>query len=121
VLSGELAFRVHFEGPAPAAEGLYWRGPVLWQTDGRRWSPGPGLAPVGPPGELLETARLIDYEVTLEPTDQRWWFALDLPVSTPEGARMSADHQLIALQTASTAQRYRVRSALEYRTGPLDR
>jgi transglutaminase-like putative cysteine protease len=120
VLSGELAFRVHFEGPAPAAEGLYWRGPVLWQTDGRRWSPGPGIAAVGPPDELLETARLIDYEVTLEPTDQRWWFALDLPVSTPEGARMSADHQLIALQTASTAQRYRVRSALEYRTGPLD-
>ena len=37
VLDGSLAFRVRFDGPIPQAERLYWRGPVAWNTDGRRW------------------------------------------------------------------------------------
>ena len=36
-LSDEVAFRVRFSGAQPSRDELYWRGPVLWTTDGRRW------------------------------------------------------------------------------------
>ncbi|MFB1488131.1 MULTISPECIES: DUF3488 and DUF4129 domain-containing transglutaminase family protein [unclassified Thiocapsa] len=120
VLNGELAFRARFDGMPPAADQLYWRGPVLWETDGRRWSVGKDIAGTGPAGALLQTARQIDYEVTLEPTDQRWLFALDLPNSVPEEAFLSPDHQLIARQAVSAVKRYRVTSALDYRTAAPD-
>jgi protein-glutamine gamma-glutamyltransferase len=120
VLNGELAFRARFEGTPPAADQLYWRGPVLWETDGRRWSVGEGITHSGPAGALLKTARPIDYEVTLEPTEQRWLFALDMPDSVPEGAFLSPDHQLIARQVVGAVKRYRVTSALDYRTAAPD-
>ena len=36
-LSGEIAFRVKFEGEPPPQKALYWRGPVLSAFDGRTW------------------------------------------------------------------------------------
>ena len=59
VESEEVAFRVQFDDAIPAASDLYWRGPVLWHTDGRMWRPlipaksrrisstGGGFEPVG--------------------------------------------------------------------------
>src|SRR5690606_35351958 len=38
-LSSAVAFRVQFEGQPPVGSRLYWRGPVLWYFDGRRWLP----------------------------------------------------------------------------------
>jgi transglutaminase-like putative cysteine protease len=120
VLNGALAFRARFDDTPPAADQLYWRGPVLWETDGRRWSVGKDTASADPAGALLQASRSIDYEVTLEPTDQRWLFALDMPDSVPDGAFISPDHQLIARQVVSAVKRYRVTSALDYRTASPD-
>ena len=39
VIDASLAFRARFSGPLPSQEALYWRGPVLWTSDGRRWLP----------------------------------------------------------------------------------
>ena len=39
-LSDEVAFRVVFETPPEKPSQLYWRGPVLWEFDGRTWHPG---------------------------------------------------------------------------------
>src|SRR5690606_3664816 len=36
--SDTVAFRVRFDGAPPPISGLYWRGPVLDQFDGRRWN-----------------------------------------------------------------------------------
>src|SRR6185312_8788564 len=36
-LSDAIAFRVDFRGPLPPRRALYWRGPVLWDFDGRTW------------------------------------------------------------------------------------
>ncbi len=83
------AFRVDFDGPVPDQSALYWRGPVLWYFDGSAWcrdnciitSTSPPL--IGVRGDI-DPARVrapIHYQVTLEPTDQHWLFALDLPVS----------------------------------------
>lgn len=120
VLNGELAFRVRFDDAPPAADQLYWRGPVLWETDGRRWSPGTTPSDSAAPAQVLDPARPVSYEVTLEPTDQRWLFALDMPDSVPNGAFLSPDYQLISRQIISAAKRYRVTSALSYRTAQPD-
>ncbi|MFZ0790150.1 MAG: DUF3488 and DUF4129 domain-containing transglutaminase family protein [Chromatiaceae bacterium] len=115
VINGELAFRARFNRPPPGADQLYWRGPVLWQANARGWSPGIDPAVRGPTG-LLEANDPIDYEVVLEPSRQRWLFALDLPLGSPEGAWLSGDFQLLANAPLNKARRYRVRSALDYRT-----
>ena len=39
-LSDEVAFRVQFHSPPPKPQHLYWRGPVMWDFDGRTWTIG---------------------------------------------------------------------------------
>lgn len=116
VLSGELAFRVRFDGAAPRPDQLYWRGPVLWRSDGRRWVPGTlGL----PPPEARSLAESLAYTVTLEPSGQRWLFALDLPAQAPPNARITGDFQVLAERPVAESMRYRMESALSYHTGAL--
>ena len=55
-------------GPPPPPEQRYWRGPVLWQTDGRHWSAGMPAVETDVAGSG-DTAAL-NYEVTLEPTGE---------------------------------------------------
>jgi protein-glutamine gamma-glutamyltransferase len=116
VINGDLAFRAHFDRPPPAASRLYWRGLVLWEAGETGWAP--GLDPQYQPGDgRMERADgWIDYDVVLEPSGRRWMFALDLPGVRPPGSLLSADFQLLADQPLTTAKRYRMRSALDYRT-----
>ena len=120
--SDEVAFRVRFEGPMPPAAHLYWRGPVLWYTDGRRWDPLPN-APGNPWYRQVPTLQSlgtpISYTVTQEPNNERWLFALDLPTQFPDGAWISADYQLRLRRKLTSRQRYTLTSALQYRTGNL--
>jgi transglutaminase-like putative cysteine protease len=91
--SNEAAFRVRFDGPPPAQPQLYWRGPVLGAYDGRTWTrvtssprhrasggqqPGPSITSITVRGEPLR------YEVTLEPSNTRWLFALEMPQALPQ-------------------------------------
>ena len=49
-LSDAIAFRVDFQGEAPRRRTLYWRGPVLWDFDGRTWRMGsPPITDLPPP------------------------------------------------------------------------
>ncbi len=38
--SNKVAFRVDFKNEPPKQSQLYWRGPVLWHTDGKKWTRG---------------------------------------------------------------------------------
>src|SRR5262249_30940091 len=89
VLSEAIAFRAEFDGPPPASQVRYWRGPVLWDFDGRTWTAGPqSPGRFASPGAGSATYR---YSVVLEPHNQTWLFALELPASLPEDARYTAD------------------------------
>lgn len=79
--SDEIAFRVDFAGPVPERRERYWRAIVLTRFDGVEWSPGRRI-PAGSASEP-ERARQSSYTVTLEPHQQRWLVALDLPVAPP--------------------------------------
>ncbi len=116
VVNGELAFRVRFDSPPPGSNQLYWRGPVLWEMDGRRWTPGNPYSDGVESIALAEAASMIDYEVVLEPTKQRWLFALDMPVASPDDAHITPEFQVVSEQPVNALKRYRVSSALDYRT-----
>lgn len=116
VVSGEDAFHARFDKPLDiASERLYWRGPVLWQTDGRRWDPAPRGALTEGAGALEVLGERISYSVALEPTDQSWLFALDLPVLVPSDATVGPDFQVTAGKPIKDLRLYRVTSAPVYR------
>ncbi|MDR2874380.1 MAG: DUF3488 and transglutaminase-like domain-containing protein [Methylobacillus sp.] len=111
------AFRAEFSGKLPAADQLYWRGPVMWNFDGRTWRAGSHAYQLSP--EPLEVpANLVNYAVTLEPHNRPWLFALDVPMAAPPESILRNDHQLIVRRLVTTRMRYEVQSALSYRIQP---
>ncbi len=103
-----VAFRVEFDGfPPPPAE-RYWRGPVLWNTDGRTWQ-ATELAD-SPPPPLPRRGRQVEYAVTLEPHDQRWLFLLDIPNRLPDDATLMADYRVLTRKPVRERIRYQASS-----------
>jgi transglutaminase-like putative cysteine protease len=82
--STEVAFRVKFDGPLPPQPQLYWRGPVLGNYDGRTWTRVRDLAHGRPqPLSISVNGSPLHYEVTMEPSNARWLFALEIPQALP--------------------------------------
>lgn len=106
--SDAIAFRADFEGETPPPQLRYWRGPVLWDFDGRTWSIGPVfLVNFEPPQGGRATYR---YGVVLEPHNRHWMFALETPASLPERARMSFDGQVLSTSPVRSRIRYEMTS-----------
>ncbi|MFN2644227.1 MAG: DUF3488 and DUF4129 domain-containing transglutaminase family protein [Burkholderiales bacterium] len=103
-LSDAIAFRASFEGTPPPAVERYWRGPVLWDFDGRTWSSGAAHAVRFEPPE--RPGRSYRYSVVLEPHNRTWLFALEKAASVPPGARISFDGQLLAMTPVRSRVRY---------------
>jgi transglutaminase-like putative cysteine protease len=108
-LSDAVAFRVTFQGAAPPPNELYWRGPVMWHTDGRTWRSGKSAR-----SWRAQYAELqgdpVDYAITIEPHQQSWLFALEVPTTIPRGAQMTQDFQLRTSKPVHARKRYEVRS-----------
>jgi len=115
-LSGQIAFRVEFEGAAPPNSKLYWRGPVLWHFDGRRWSmASPRL---NLPEESLETrGEATKYTVTMEPSNRKSMLLLDMPTELPADTTLTRDYQALKKQPIRTRIRYQASSYLDYNLG----
>ena len=105
------AFRVEFLNQRPANNELYWRGPVLWNFDGRRWSTLHRGYRIIPPVQLPEASQhSIRYRVQLEPSERRWLYALDYPVIKPDDSRLTQGYQLYAKQPVTNPRTYTVTS-----------
>jgi len=111
-LSEEVAFRVVYNGPPPRQEQMYWRGPVLWDFDGRTWTPGRTARSIAP--EFSDLAQPIAYSVTLEPHNKTWLFALDLPDRISVPASLTHDFQILRREPLKARLRYEARSHLVY-------
>jgi transglutaminase-like putative cysteine protease len=104
VLSDAIAFRAAFEGEPPPHRELYWRGPVLWEFDGRTWKTGWGLTTQHRMPEGGATR--YRYNVILEPHQREWLFALESAAALPERARFSPDGTILAAAPVRTRIRY---------------
>jgi transglutaminase-like putative cysteine protease len=120
VQSEAPAFRASFQGRPPRAEQRYWRGPVLWQTDGRTWSAGNLELPSRTTAaELGGNAAEFEYSITLEPHNKHWLLALDLPVQVSIPAIHTLDFQMLAYRPVRKRIRYTATSYTRTATGPL--
>lgn len=107
-LSDAIAFRAEFAGEPPPQPLRYWRGPVLWDFDGRTWRMGETtLANFEPPKGGSES---YEYSVVLEPHDRKWLFALETVARLPPHARFTADGQILARRDVRRRLRYKIAS-----------
>ena len=114
-LSDAVAFRVLFENQPQKPAQLYWRGPVLWNYDGRTWRPGLNLTAPGPQVEALGPP--LRYTVTMESHDRYWMFAIDMPLIVPQDAYLTTDFQLLSRRIVRERLRYDMQSSPQYRIG----
>jgi transglutaminase-like putative cysteine protease len=125
--SDEPAFRVKFDGAPPEQTDLYWRGPVLGAYDGRTWT---RVTPRHFPGRKQQQVSVsvrgapLHYEVTMEPSDGRWLFALEMPQALPqllEGtASASSEFEMLASSPVRERIRYDLASYVRFRLQPGD-
>jgi transglutaminase-like putative cysteine protease len=114
VTAYDPVFRARFLGPTPPPEARYWRGPVLHDFDGFTWRrgranyQGPALEKLGDPYE---------YRVTLEPSNRRWIFALDVVDAPPRRDINIAPHdrQLTTFEPIAETTEYEATSHLATR------
>lgn len=111
------ALRARFFGPVPRPQEMYWRGPVMWDFDGRSWTQ-PRWHPDLPRTPVEPGPTRWDYEIELEPTERRQLVALDLPIDAPAQAHAGIDHSLQVDQPLNAVTRWRMQSAPPLRYQP---
>lgn len=116
VRSDAVAFRVRFAAEQiPASQLLYWRGPVLWSFDGRKWQQRP--SDFSAPRETLTYIRDSEIHYTLIPVKpgNKWLTPLELPVALVQKARIGSAWQIRLPEQKKGADRYTLVSATGYR------
>jgi transglutaminase-like putative cysteine protease len=121
-----VALRAKFDGPVPPQRRLYWRGPVFGYFDGRTWSP--LVVPLSPTPRAASIdvhfapASMVDYTVTLEPTQRRDLIALEFAAAIDDvptvQSRMTPTLELQTAAPVVNRRRYRVRSYTVFTAGP---
>lgn len=113
IQSSEIAFRVQFADATPNPQGIYWRGLVFADFDGRVWRDrGPErplqaeATPLGQPWSLA---------LTLEPHQQRWLFSPGLPDPLPAGTRLLEGLQWRAGEVVNQRRRWSFQAYADYR------
>jgi transglutaminase-like putative cysteine protease len=116
--SDAVAFRAEFHGATPAPRQRYWRGPVLWEFDGRTWSMGQNWIERF---EALQGDHRFAYVVTLELHNRTWLFALETAASLPERARLTNDGMIVSASPVRSRMRYAVESVADAQIGVRER
>ena len=117
-LSDAIAFRAAFDGESPPQPLRYWRGPVLWDYDGRTWSTGLNYTVNFEPPQ--GAARTYRYSVVLEPHNRLWLFTLETAASVPARARMTFDGQIFSTVPVRTRLRYDMVSMINPQREPRE-
>jgi protein-glutamine gamma-glutamyltransferase len=104
------ALRATFNGEAPPQSQMYWRGPVLWDFDGRSWTAVAWSWSVGR-AQATPGPKRYEYELEIEPTERQQLVALELPLAAPPGARLNKDFSLHSEQALNGITRWQLRSA----------
>ena len=116
-LSDATAFRAEFKGSPPKQNQLYWRGPVLWNFDGRSWKMLNQNVDLSKE-TLASTGESVRYTVTLEPHNKNWLLTLDMPSQLPKDATASPELQVLSQTPVRSRIRYEAVSNLKYTLSP---
>lgn len=118
-LDDSIAMRIKFDDKAPASSDVYLRGPVLSNFDGRQWLPFNGSYTSS---YLKVAGQPLNYEVTLEPSNKPWLFALDAAAIAPVLAgyqlSMTPDLQWLTNRPLTELVRYKAQSYTQFSYGP---
>ncbi|HIF50677.1 MAG TPA: DUF3488 domain-containing protein [Thiotrichaceae bacterium] len=109
VQSRDVAFRVTFEDTIPQQSKLYWRGPVLWQTDGRKWTSGKDHSEQEP-AAIEFIGQATRYDITIEPSNKKWLFGLEMVSELPANTFFTNDYQLKTHEPIRKRQAYTLSS-----------
>jgi protein-glutamine gamma-glutamyltransferase len=115
--STRVALRVRFLGREPLPQDRYWRGPVLWETDGQRWTR--GLRSTQPVESIRRGFQPVEYEITLEPTGEFWLFGLDTVVEAPPNSFVNRNYSLVGEARVQRRYNYRAVSYTDLVPGEL--
>ncbi len=110
------AMRVVFDNPIAQPDRQFFRAVVLWSFDGTTWTRGKnaGYQQADP---VQTTVQPTNYTVTLEASERRWVPSLDVPLSAPEGTRLSSERVVLANERINQPRAFKLISALRYRLG----
>ncbi|NVJ59307.1 MAG: DUF3488 domain-containing transglutaminase family protein [Gammaproteobacteria bacterium] len=129
----EPAFRVKMKSKTLINQNqMYWRGIVFERFDGLTWRRDPSRPDetIGQdemqnsnsqPQNLIqqekesvnnESGDLVEYDVTMEPTQQRWMFGLDIPVNVEGDIPISSVGTFRAPKSINSRKRYTVTSRI---------
>jgi transglutaminase-like putative cysteine protease len=115
--------RLRFDGAAPQSSEMYFRGPVLNEFDGQRWTATPWFEQLTkvPPPQLAVQGEPINYQITLEPNQQPWLLTLDATPTVPTVAghtpHQTPDGQWVLNRPVTELLRYQVQSFIRYQSG----
>ncbi|HEY8355210.1 MAG TPA: DUF3488 and transglutaminase-like domain-containing protein [Methylophilaceae bacterium] len=115
-LSGEIAFRVQFDGDPPPPSQRYWRGPVLWQFDGRKWTMADADAKWREES-LQARGDPVRYTITMEPSNRNFMLLLDMPTQLPADSILRSDRQVLSKDPILRRIRYQATSHPDYTLG----
>ncbi|MEW8000242.1 MAG: DUF3488 and transglutaminase-like domain-containing protein [Candidatus Thiodiazotropha endolucinida] len=119
--SSEVAFRAEFKHNPPPVQQRYWRGLVLWDTDGYSWYSDEAWPKTHNNTKLIISGQPVKYEIFLEPHDEDWLIALDVPLEAPASSRLTYDFQLIHNKPVSQPINYSLQSITQYRMNKLSK
>ncbi|MEG0412102.1 MAG: DUF3488 and transglutaminase-like domain-containing protein [Comamonas sp.] len=117
-----VALRVRFDttnGQTPPQRLLYFRGPVLSDFDGRNWRSAPdGGLPSGSSMPATGLGTAVNYEVTLEPHQQRWLLTLEATLQPPDITQRrthpTANLQWLTTRPITEVLRYQAQAYVHY-------
>ncbi|WP_299181708.1 DUF3488 and transglutaminase-like domain-containing protein [uncultured Neptuniibacter sp.] len=111
--SAEIAFRVSFNGDRPPPQAaLYWRAMVMNDFDGRRWQNDHYPEPHGVLNEPDILERKWEYQIIIEPTQQKYIPALEHLISQPQGLILNRDRTLSSKTPLIQRQQFNLASSL---------
>ena len=113
------AFRAEFEGGMPRNSDLYWRGPVFTNFDGNSWKASYLSRNLRAETRPDYRTAPFHYVVQMEPTEQKWLFALDYPALVPRKTKLTMDYQLITFRPVTSLREYDMASDPDFRDNPV--
>lgn len=115
-LSDAVAFRAQFTGELPPPNQRYWRAIVLHEFDGRTWRRERVMLPKQ--SVTLTGSTLYEYRLLVEPNNQYWIPALDVPVQwSVRRSFMIGDLQIVTPEPITQLTAAEFTSGTQYRFG----